>query len=343
MTIRKILGIPWLIVLFLNGDTLVDLLEQCIKDNYFFMTWWLESDYNAQLYYRSDRAVFIFARARRAKKVSMLSGVDGPDKETRARRKLSKSMVRDFRRERRDLEALEFLKACYEEGADLSWPDTYGNTVLSVAIRRCYEQCVKWLLKHHDADPNRQDHYEGNTGMRILVQRIGKLGDGTAAAMLRLLLNNNASDFTTLNFHGDRGIIKNFNKLTKERGHTPYMMLRNPSKFPDSANALKPRPSFQQLEKLLKTENKSARQKCDDVYKLISESHNGDRSLHHLRVMDMLFCANEGTNEDLELRRTTIFNHFLKQVLLLSTQDSSEEEKLTHDDVALLWWMYYQS
>ncbi|CAJ1939702.1 unnamed protein product, partial [Cylindrotheca closterium] len=49
------------------------------------------------------------------------------------------------------------------------------------------------------------------------------------------------------------------------------------------------------------------------------------------------------TNEDLELRRTTIFNHFLKQVLLLSTQDSSEEEKLTHDDVALLRWMYYQS
>ncbi|KAL3937559.1 MAG: hypothetical protein SGBAC_007366, partial [Bacillariaceae sp.] len=302
---------------------------------------WLESDYNAQLYYRSDRAVFVFARAGRAKKVSKLSGVEGPDEETQARRVLSMGLVEEFRREKRDLDALELLKECHQEGADLRWPDPYGNTVLSVAIKRCYMQCVNWLLATNEVNPNRQDHYGGNTGMHKLVQIINKRGDASAAAMLRLLLNNKRTDFTTLNYHGDPGKMRNI--IKKERGRTPYMMLRNPHKFPECANALKPKPSFQQLEKLLQAETKSARQKCSDIYKLISKSHDGDTGLHHLRVMDMLFCSNEGRRKELETRREFIFHNFLKQVLLLSTQEVSDDEKLTPDDIALLRWMYYQT
>ncbi|CAJ1941157.1 unnamed protein product [Cylindrotheca closterium] len=337
---KKIRGIPWMMILFWDDDGWVEFLERCTKHNYFVLTWWLENEWIPKLGYRSEIAVFIFARVGRANKVSKLSGVDGPDEETQARREVSMSMVEEFLREKRDVDALEYLKACHEEGADLNWPDPYGTTVLSVAIRRCYVQCVNWLLEQDDADPNRQDHYYGNTGMHLLVQRTSKLGDGKAAAMVRLLLDTNKSDFTILNFHGDS---KKINFLKKERGRTPYMMLRNPSKFTECANALKPRPSFDQLKKLLKKKKKSARQKCDDIYKLISKSHNGDRSLHHLHVIDMLFCANEGSHKELESRRKTIFDDFLKQVLLLSTQEVSDDDKLTHDDVALLRWMYYQS
>ncbi|CAJ1941159.1 unnamed protein product [Cylindrotheca closterium] len=329
MAIWKIIGIPWMMILFCehNGDGWVELLEICTKHNYFVLTWWLENEWIPKLGYRSDIAVFIFARVGRANKVSKLSGVDGPDEETQARREVSMSMVEEFRREKRDVDALEYLKSCHEEGADLNWPDPYGTTVLSVAIRRCYVQCVNWLLEHDDADPNRQDHYYGNTGMHLLVYRTYTLGDGKAAAMVRLLLDTNRSDFTILNYQGS----------------TPYMMLDDPSNFTECANALKPRPSFDQLKKLLKKKKKSARQKCDDIYKLISKSHNGDRSLHHLHVIDMLFCANEGSHKELESRRKTIFDDFLKQVLLLSTQEVSDDDKLTHDDVALLRWMYYQS
>jgi len=341
MAIRKLLDIPLMIVYNLNGDTWVDLLEICLKQNYFLVTWWLDCACNAQLYYRRDRAVFVFARAGRAKKISELSGVEGPDEETQARREISMTMVEDFRRIKRDLVALEFLKECHKDGADLNWPDPYGNTVLSVAVQRCYVQCANWLIDNQDVDPNRQDHYNGNTGMHKLVQRISKRGDESAAAMFRLLLNNSRSDFSILNFHGDGGTIKKM--IRKERGRTPYMTLRNPDKFPACATALKPKPSFQQLEKLLKAKNKSARQKCSDIYKLISKKYSGDKSLHHLRVMDMLFCTNEGTQEGLEARREFIFHNFLNQVLLLSTQEVSQDEKLTHDDVKLLRWMYYQT
>lgn len=258
LAIRKLLDIPWLIVNLLNGDTWVDLLETCLKQRYFLLTWWLDSDYNAQLYYRADRAVFIYARAGRAGKISRLSGVKGPDKDDQAKREISFNLVSDFRLNRRDQDALEFLKQEHVKGADLSWPDPLGTTVLSVAIKRCYIQCVMWLLDNGQ-DPNRQDHYGGNTGMHKLVQRISNRGDARAAAMMKLLVDRNKADFTIVNYHGDVG-NRMMRVLGKERGRTPYMLLRNQHKYPACVKSLRPKPSFQQLEKFYKA---STRRRLD--------------------------------------------------------------------------------
>jgi len=297
--------------------------------------------------------LFSMAKHRATNGVGRYASIEDREDEEQKRRAISEEMLRRtdgmFKGGvRGDENTLEVFKDSFRMGADLDFPNSAGFTVLIGGCWYHHHECVEWLLIQ-GADPNIRDFNSGATSMHhaletVFIQNVDSenlserrhttgfdRNDSERKRTIELLRDHEAppnSPPNGVNF----SIMDNY-------GRTPYMVC-DAGKYPETLEALRPRPSWTVVKEVLCREGLSIEELCNALLDLIEHSNpKGSRALRRLRILDMLFCEQEGDDEELARRRKLVFDRFLKPTFLRSVQ----EPKIGKDVKDLLNHVFDQS
>merc|ERR1711933_484414 len=108
-------------------------------------------------------------------------------------------------------------------------------------------------------------------------------------------------------------------------GRTPYMFLSEESSASvEELQFLKPKPSYDELMHAVKKCNNNEDKIFEEIYNLLGKK-NG--ALHHLRLVDMLYCKGGCSEADLKSRQIEFFEKITTPLLRRSCNEPALDRK----------------
>ncbi|KAL3942285.1 MAG: hypothetical protein SGBAC_003494 [Bacillariaceae sp.] len=304
----------------------IDIFEFSAERDYFLLVWF----FIAVPWRYQEQKVTALARYRFLGPLSRM--IHLPDDED-PKADISSAMLTAVYYARSDAVAEKIIRNYEAKGANLDYKYENGTTILIRAVKNGHINSVKYLLSQ-GVDTSAQSHYTQMNAVHFAIRiwhssfaRWHSSSDKKLAKFLTVLCAHNRTNLTDVD----------------NMGRTPYMYFVEKEKLKRrklSLEVLKPKPSFQAVEKVLVDTDLPIETKCEKLYGLIEKGETAKiELLHRLRFIDMLFCKHEGAKRELNRRRKLVFENFLKPLLLKSVK----ETKLSKANSALLKHVYYQS
>mmetsp|Transcript_25938 Transcript_25938/g.29871 ORF Transcript_25938/g.29871 Transcript_25938/m.29871 type:complete len:611 (+) Transcript_25938:3604-5436(+) len=287
--------------------------------------------------------LFAMAKYRAINELVVLTKIETlEDDREKGRRAISRDMLRGANMKRRgvsnDEKNLRILKASAEKDADLDFPDIKGETVLWKACFYHNHACIEWLL-NQGASPNIQSFDDGSTAIHAAPNN-NSYSDSIIKHTIELLRDHeplpnspsNGADFSILNHWGATPFM---HYSLMNTVNSPDNQLQNTEIF----GALRPWPSWEEVEALLCNNDLSIEELCVALLDLLALSNpKGSRALRRLRLLDMLFCKHEGDIEELTQRQKIFFDKFIRRSVLRSVQ----EPKIDRDFLDIISYVLNQ-